>query len=163
MGTAAFDQIGREIPHLRRYAKSLTHDPDRAEDLVQDVLVRGMARIDGFRPNSNLRTWMFAIMYNLFIDQCRQSKRRGVHVPVEDWMHRIEQPAAQMWNSALGDLANGFDKLNESEQAVLFLVGFEGLKYEEAAKSLGIAVGTVKSRLSRARATLRGSHIGYPH
>lgn len=163
MYTVSNEVLREEIPHLRRYARSLTHDIDRADDLVQDVLERGISRIESFHSGSNLRTWMFAIMHNLYIDQCRRDKRCGIHLPVEDWMDLIEQPAAQIWNSALDDFAKGFEKLKKTEQTVLFLVGLEGLKYEEAADRLGIAVGTVKSRLSRARASLRVCHQEFPH
>lgn len=163
MNSVSSELLGDEIPHLRRYAQSLTKDMDRADDLVQDVLERGMSRLESFHPDGNLRAWMFAIMHNLYVDQCRRDKRRGVHLSVEDLVDLIEQPATQVWKSALDDFVEDFGKLKKSEQSVLFLVGLEGLKYEEAADQLGIAIGTVKSRLSRARAALRGGYRGYAH
>lgn len=163
MDAATLDRLKDEIPHLRRYARSLTHDVDHADDLVQDVLERGLLRIDRFRKGTNLRSWMFAIMHNMHIDQCRKSRRHGVHVPMEDWMDQVAQPAPQLWSSAFSDFLDGVGRLKKSERAVLLLVGLHGFKHEEAADRLGIAVGTVKSRLFRARAALRDRDIGMLH
>ncbi|GER00126.1 DNA-directed RNA polymerase sigma-70 factor [Iodidimonas gelatinilytica] len=155
MEDAIFDQMKREIPHLRRYARFLTRDLDQAEDLVQDALERAITRVDRFREGSNLRSWMFTIMHNLHIDGCRSTKRRGVHIPMEDWTEGVSHPAPQPWNMEAREFVRDFDRLSQSEQNVVMMVGVHGFKYEEAAQRLGLAVGTVKSRLFRARLSLR--------
>ncbi|WP_281302009.1 MULTISPECIES: sigma-70 family RNA polymerase sigma factor [unclassified Iodidimonas] len=155
MKHAILEQIKHEIPHLRRYARSLTRDLDQADDLLQDSLERAISRQDFFREGSNLRSWMFTIMHNMHIDQCRSLRRRGVHIPMEEWGEGMSHPAPQPWTVELEEFSRSFDRLSEPEQSVVLLVGVCGYKYHEAADHLGLAVGTVKSRLFRARDSLR--------
>jgi len=155
MSRAIFGEMESQIPHLRRYARALTRDPEAADDLVQDALERAIARIDKFQEGTDLRSWMFTIMHNLHIDRCRRRQRRGIHVPLEEWSADADQPAHQPARIALRELDSHFDRLGANEEAVMRLVGLRGLKYEEAAAVLGVAVGTVKSRLFRARESLK--------
>lgn len=160
MNRAIFATMEEQIPHLRRYARSLTRDADRADDLVQDALERAISRIDKFKEGTNLRSWMFTIMHNVFIDQCRRTQRRGVQVPLEEWTSGNSQNASQDLTLEVRDVEQNLGHLRPSEREVIELVTLQGLKYEDAAARLEVAVGTVKSRLFRARENLKEMH-GY--
>lgn len=150
------DELQRTLPHLRRYARSLTRDDTQADDLVQDTLERAITRRHRFRKGSNLRSWAFTLMHNLYIDGCRRTRRRQAVSFDETQSRAMESaPANQLWALQLRDFSNCFRRLRSDEQEVLLLVGVRGLPYEEAARELGIALGTVKSRLFRARMHLR--------
>ncbi|MGK2741131.1 sigma-70 family RNA polymerase sigma factor [Tepidicaulis sp. LMO-SS28] len=155
MNTFGLDALETEIPHLRRYARALTRDASRADDLVQDCLERGISRSQQFTAGTNLRSWLFTIMHNVHIDNCRKQKRRGETVPVEDWQSGMAVEARQDWIMELRDFLNCFNQLKADERHILKLIAIDGLQYEEVAERLGIATGTVKSRLFRARRKLR--------
>ena len=136
------------IPPLRRYARALMKDRAAADDLVQDCLERAITRWHQRRADGNARTWIFTIMHNLAINRFRQTVFRGKHLPLDD--------AA---DAALGRPASQEDQMRYSEvldkvRAVLLLVAVEDLSYAEAARVLDIPIGTVMSRLSRARERL---------
>lgn len=152
------------IPALRRYARALARDADRADDLVQDCLERAVARFTQFRPGTNLRTWLFTILHNLHCDGMRRQSRRGIHVPIDDWMDNAKSPAEQPRVMQLRDFRRAFSSLHESDQQILLLIGLEGFTYEQASDVLNVAVGTVKSRLFRARERLRAleTEMGQP-
>lgn len=147
--------IEEHIPALRRYARALVRDSDRADDLVQDCLERGISRFGQFQPGTNLRTWLFTILHNLHCDNMRRQNRRGVHLPIDDWMETAQTGAEQPRAMNLRDFRRTFRGLQESDQQILMLIGVEGFTYEEAAEVLDVAVGTVKSRLFRARDRLK--------
>jgi RNA polymerase sigma-70 factor (ECF subfamily) len=142
------------IPHLRRYARALTGNETAAEDLVQDTLERAWTRIMLWRPNSNIRAWLFTIMHNIYVNQLKAAARARSQKdnPLEA---NPEVPAAQENWLELRDLSNALQRLPYEQREVLLLVGLEQLSYEEAAKVLRIPVGTVMSRLSRGREQLR--------
>ncbi len=153
------DVIGLLGP-LRRYARSLARDESQAEDLVQDTLVRAYERRGSFRPGGNLRGWLLSILHNTFIDHRRR------HVAE---FRRLEQAAAladtvvppeQESRLRLQQVQAAFTSLPDEQRAALHLVAIEGLSYQEAANALKIPVGTLMSRLGRARATLRGFEAG---
>jgi RNA polymerase sigma-70 factor (ECF subfamily) len=151
---ALLDRLKDEIPHLRRFARSLTHEADRAEDLVQDCLERAIEKMDQFHPGTDLRSWLFAILKNSFIDKKRALARRGIQVSLEDWSsaasHRPEQPDRLEFRAVL----DAMDALRREERDVIDYVVFEGLRYREVSDRLHVAIGTVKSRLARARHSL---------
>jgi RNA polymerase sigma-70 factor (ECF subfamily) len=147
--------IEEHIPALRRYARSLVREGDGADDLVQDCLERAISRFDQFQPGTNLRTWLFTILHNLHCDGLRRASRRGVHVPIDEWMDNAKSMAEQPRVMHLRDFRRAFRTLQPSDQQILLLIGVEGFTYEEAADVLDVAVGTVKSRLFRARERLR--------
>lgn len=151
--------IEQEIPSLERYARSLTRDPDSAEDLVQESLLRAVSRIHQFQPGTNLRAWLFTILRNLYSDAMRRKQRQGPTVPIEEWDSRVKSPAEQPRALEFRDFRRAFFRLPAVDQEILLLVGVEGLSYEEAAESLDVALGTVKSRLFRARERLRQSEL----
>jgi len=149
-------ELGVHIASLRRYARSLLRgDPSEAEDLVQESLARALSRADQFKPGTNLRAWLFTIMHNVHVNQIRQKVSRPVEVPVEDVEQRLVSPPRQESRVELRQMSRALDELPEEQRQVLLLVALEGLKYDEVAEALGIPIGTVMSRLSRAREAVR--------
>ncbi|MBM6581118.1 sigma-70 family RNA polymerase sigma factor [Microvirga sp. BT689] len=144
-----------QIPALRRYAWALLRDHEAADDLVQDTLERAISRWSQRRREGDLRAWLFTIQRNLFLNGVRQRKTRGTQVG-EEALNDIQAPGASPESQAgLHDILVGLDVLSEEQRSLLLLVGVEDLSYEQAAQALGIPLGTVMSRLSRARARLR--------
>ncbi|MGG7519364.1 sigma-70 family RNA polymerase sigma factor [Allorhizobium undicola] len=150
----SFDVIG-QLGALRRYALSLVRDRDDAEDLVNDALVNAYERQASFRRDGNLRGWLFAILHNTHIDRLRRKKRLARH---ENGVADLPEPASEPGQEhvvRLADVRRAFASLPEEQRLALHLVAIEEFSYEEAAAVLGIPVGTLMSRLSRARARLR--------
>ena len=137
------------IPRLRRYARALTGDRGRADDLVQDTLERALAKIHLWRPGSDLRAWMFTIMHNVFINQVRASSSAVVSA-LDDETAQPAIRATQSDRLEVMDLQVALS-LADEQREVLLLVGLEQMSYVEAAGVLNIPIGTVMSRLSRAR------------
>lgn len=146
--------IVAEIPRLRRYARALTGDPAAADDLVQDCLERAWGRFHMWRRGSNLRAWMFTIMHNLHANAVRKAKTRGPTYPLEE--ARAATAPRQEDAVAIRGLARALAQLPEEQRQVVLLVGLEEMTYAEAARVLGVPIGTVMSRLSRGRERLRG-------
>ena len=139
------------IPRLRRYARALLRDVSRADDLVQDTLERALDKLALFRRGSDLRAWLFTIMHNVHVNQIRTASNRAVMVEYDD----AEMGRAQTDDpTALRDLANALEQLAPEHREVLVLVGVEQMTYGETAGVLGVPIGTVMSRLSRARERL---------
>jgi RNA polymerase sigma-70 factor (ECF subfamily) len=151
--------IEAEIPYLRRYARALTGGQDAADDLVQDALERAIARFDQFRPGTNLRAWLFTILHHMRCDQHRRVLRRPMEIPIEDAAHQVCTRASQADALHLQDFKRAFERLSEPHREVLALIGIEGLDYQRAAAILGVEVGTVKSRVFRARESLRHEQL----
>ncbi len=147
--------VSDHIPNLRRYARVLVRDAVHAEDLVQDCLERAISREHLWRQGTNLRAWLFTILHNLYINQYLRHGSVGTVVPLLEEHALVSCPARQFHSVTLADLARAFDDLPKQEQQVVLLVGLEGMQYEDAAEALGVPMGTVKSRLSRARRRLR--------
>ena len=144
------------IPSLRRYARVLTGDAWTADDLVQDTLERACSKWRLWVAGSDLRAWLFTLMHNIFINQTRRSMRQaaaGVTVNVDDVEGEMAAPEAGTAQAL--DLQRCLLRLPEDQRVVLLLVSLEDLSYEEVAKITGVPVGTVMSRLSRARSRLR--------
>ncbi len=144
-----------EIPRLRRYARALTRDGSRADDLVQSCLVRAVAKQHLWQPGTDLRAWLFTILHNQHVNDIRRSVREGITVPVEDMAPVLTSPSNAGASLQLRDLERAIARLPEEQRQVILLVGLEGMRYEEVAKILGIPIGTVRSRLSRGRDMLR--------
>jgi RNA polymerase sigma-70 factor (ECF subfamily) len=147
--------IEAEIPRLRRYARYLVGDVDRADDLVQECLVRAVAKIDSWAEGTNLRAWLFVILRNCHINEIRHTQRATVDGDLDDDHPALAMPASQEAHVALLEVRDAYLGLGKEHREILLLVAMEGLPYEEAAAILDIAVGTVRSRLSRARQALR--------
>ena len=141
------------IPNLRAFAKSLCGNAATADDLVQDTLVKAWNGIASFQDGSNLRAWLFTILRNTYFSDLRKRSRE-----VEDvdgaMAEKVSVLPSQDSHMHLLDFRHAFDELSDDQKEVLVLVGAEGFSYEEAAEICGCPVGTVKSRVNRARAAL---------
>ena len=149
------DEIEGSVPALRRYARALTRNADRADDLVQDCLERAIRKRGLWAPTGPLQAWLFKILLNLHRNEARHQRRRGDHVPLDSLLVEPAIPAPQPGRIALAEMSRAVDALPEEQRQALLLVVIGGASYEDAAISLGIPAGTLMSRLSRARAALR--------
>lgn len=152
--------VEAEIPRLRRFARYLTRDVDRADDLVQDCLTRAVAKIDSWSPGTNLRAWLFVILRNCHINEIRRGQRARAMGEMSSDYDMVPTPASQEAHISLLEVRDAYLNLSEEHREVLLLVAIEGLRYEEAATVLEVAVGTIRSRLSRARQALRDALEG---
>lgn len=142
------------IPDLRRYARSLTGDAWAADDLVQDTLERACERFQLWAAGSDLRAWLFTLMHNLFIDGARRAMRQqGQRVDLDDVAGDLAAPAEAPERTL--DLQRCLLRLPPEQREVLLLVTLQDLRYEDVARITGVPMGTVMSRLSRARSRLR--------
>ena len=144
-----------EIPRLRRYARALTRNLTAADDLVQNALVRAVAKQHLWQPGTDLRAWLFTILHNQHVNDVRRSVREGTSVQIDDTAPLFAVEANAMDVLQLRDLEAALGKLAAEQRQVILLVGLEGMSYEEVAAVLGIPIGTVRSRLSRGRDQLR--------
>jgi RNA polymerase sigma-70 factor, ECF subfamily len=153
--TDKVEAVLREVPRLRRYAVALLADRARADDLVQDTLERALGRLHLWQSGTDMRRWLFTIMHNLHVNAVRRSIRRGTETTLEDAEDRLVQAPSQMDSVAVRDLGRALQILPTEQAEVLILVALEGMAYREVAQVLDIPLGTVMSRLSRARQALR--------
>lgn len=144
-----------QIPALRRYAFALTRDHHLADDLVQDCLERAVGRWYLRRPDGDVRAWLFAILHNLFVSGLRHGRGRFRHESLDDDGAGPDVPGGQEGALLGRDILRAVGALPVDQRAVLLLVGVEGLSYEAASRVLGVPLGTVMSRLSRAREAVR--------
>lgn len=143
-----------QIPRLRRYARALTRDFSRADDLVQNCLTRAVAKQHLWQYGTDLRAWLFTILHHQHVNDVRRSIREGSHVMFEELPELTAQPDA-IAVLQLRDLEAALGKLQLEQRQVILLVGLEGMSYDEVANVLNVPVGTVRSRLSRGRHQLR--------
>src|SRR3982751_2862123 len=141
------------LPNLRAFAVSLTHNPDAADDLVQDTILRAWKNIDRFEVGTNLNAWLFTILRNAFLSQYRKT-RREVEDPDGSFAARLRVPPEQPAKCDVQDMLRALGKLPADQREALLLIVAEGLSYEDAAQVCGVAVGTIKSRVNRARERL---------
>lgn len=144
------------LPRLRRFALGLTRDGAQADDLVQSACEKAITRIDQWEPGTRLDSWMFRIIQTTHIDQIRGQKRRETYLEViEDHMDgSFDGERAAEANMTLDAVRRAIYNLPEEQRAVVMLVSVEGLSYKEAAETLEIPMGTLTSRLVRARSAL---------
>jgi RNA polymerase sigma-70 factor (ECF subfamily) len=153
--------IEAQIPGLRRFAYALLRgDREGADDLVQDALERALSHWHRRRIEGNLRGWLYTILYHRFLSHQNRLRRRGPHDALTDDTALPGIDGGQDAALEHRDLLRGFSSLPEEQQAVLLLIGVEDLSYEEAARVLGVPIGTVMSRLSRGRERLRRHMYG---
>lgn len=145
-------QVIEQLPGLRRYARVLTGDAWAADDLVQDTLERACSKWLLWRTGSNLRAWLFTLMHNLYLNQ-RRALPALAPLDIDEVQDLL--PGAPAPSDDALDLERCLQRLPADQRAVLLLVAMEDMSYEDAARILGIPVGTVMSRLSRARMRLR--------
>ena len=148
--------VEREIPRLRRYARALTRAADRADDLVQDTLLRALAKGHLWQPGTDIRAWLFTIMHNQYVNTVRRQARETATVDVEQVSSTLVATTDPTSSWQLRELDRALARLPDEQREVVLLVGLEGVAYDSAAQILGVPIGTVRSRLSRGRETLRG-------
>lgn len=141
------------LPMLRAFARSLSGNRDRADDLVQETVVRALANRDKFQEGTNLHAWLVTILRNQFYSEGRKRRRE---VEDSDGVHaaRLSEIAAQPGHLELDDFLRAMRLLPDEQREALILIGASGFSYEEASEICGVPVGTVKSRVSRARTRL---------
>jgi RNA polymerase sigma-70 factor, ECF subfamily len=147
------DSILATLPRLRAFAISLSGKVDRADDLVQETLVRALTNIDSFEPGTNLQAWLFTILRNQFRSEYRK-RRREVEDVDGRFSEKLTTPPEQHARMEFEELRRALTKLPADQREALILVGASGFSYEEVGQICGCAVGTIKSRVNRARARL---------
>lgn len=143
------------LPRLRRFALSLTASRHDADDLVQTAIERALSRLDQWQPGTRLDSWMYRIVQNLRIDQVRRDKSSPEQIALDEAAaaaHALDDPES---GAAMEQVLAAMQRLSEPHRTVLALVCVEGLRYAQAADVLGVSIGTVMSRLSRARKRLQ--------
>ena len=148
MGT----QVHRHVGSLRRYALVLTRNPDAAEDLVQDTLVKAIASAEKWEPGTDLRVWLFRILHNTHVSEIRRRQVRERAAP--DMPEPVSRPDPTL-RIEVRQVLDALGTLPEDQRRPIVLVALEGMSYAEAAEALGIPAGTLYSRLGRGRAALR--------
>ncbi len=147
------DLLLAEIPSLRAFALSLSGNSDRADDLVQDTLMKAWANGSSFMEGTNMRAWLFTIMRNTFFSQYRKARREVQDVEGEAAARLVSMPD-QLAHLDFADFRSHLERLPPDQREALVLIGASGFSYEEAAEICGCAVGTIKSRVNRARRRL---------
>ena len=153
LNPALRDQMLAAVPSLRAFAISLSGNIDRADDLVQETLLRAIANIDSFQPGTNMPAWLFTILRNLFRSEYRK-RRREVEDTDGSYADSLKSHPEQNSRLEFKEFRTALDKLPPDQREALILVGASGFSYEEAAAICECAVGTIKSRVNRARTRL---------
>ena len=148
-------RLEREVPRLRRYARALTRNAVRADDLVQETLVRALHKEHLWQPGTDLRAWLFTIMHNQNVNEIRRAIRDDATVDLENCSAILTATTDPTASRQLCELDHALAQLPEEQRQVILLVGLEGMSYEQAAAILDVPIGTIRSRLSRGRESLR--------
>lgn len=151
--TSLQNELARLVPNLRAFARSLCGNADQADDLVQETLVKAWRSRDSFAEGSNLKAWLFTILRNTFLSE-RRKRKFEVHDTDGKLAMQLSVKGEQSGHMDLLDFAEAFATLPAEQREALILVGAEGFAYEDAALMCGCAVGTIKSRVNRARVKL---------
>ncbi len=147
------DEVVGLIPALRAFAWSLSRNGSDADDLVQDTLIKAWSNREKFEPGTNLRAWLFTILRNTYYTSMLR-RRREVRDEMGEYASTLTSAPTQDWTVAMRSLQLALQQLPDEHREALILVGAAGLSYEEAAEICGCALGTIKSRVNRARARL---------
>ncbi|MEC7762535.1 MAG: sigma-70 family RNA polymerase sigma factor [Pseudomonadota bacterium] len=147
--------IAGHMPELRRFAMALTREPSERDDLVQDTILRALEKRDRLRDPGGLKSWLFQIMQNRFIDLRRATRSRAVREAQLQWTGDDHSPAKQDHVVRLGQIRRAFDRLPPEQKRALELVALDGMTCRAAADRLEVPLGTLLSRLARAREALR--------
>ena len=153
MDSSTRDSLLKTIPHLRAFAISLTGNPESADDLVQETLTRGLAHIERFEPGTNLQAWLFTILRNQFYTTYRK-RRRETEDPDGVLAGKLAVNPSQHARLDYEDMRTALANLAPRQREAILLIGAEGLTYEEAARVCQTSIGTIKSRVNRARTRL---------
>jgi RNA polymerase sigma factor (sigma-70 family) len=152
------EELPAYVAGLRRYALALTGNGWEAEDLVQETLTRAIAGAASFRREGNLRGWLFSIMHNAFVSSLRS--RRTVERELNDDLTEVGQAPTQLERLEVRDVLAALARLPEGQRAALVLIALEDFSYRDAARVLGVPLGTLMSRLARGREALRRAMDG---
>ena len=147
--------LEEQIPRLRRYARALTRNFERADDLVQDTLIRALTKQHLWQAGTNLRAWLFTLMHNQNINTARHSIRENQMIDVETMSNVLAATTDPTASRQLCELDRALSQLTQEQRQTILLVGLEEFSYMETAAILNVPVGTVRSRLSRGRDHLR--------
>ncbi|HEX2581346.1 MAG TPA: sigma-70 family RNA polymerase sigma factor [Dongiaceae bacterium] len=157
----AYSLVTDEIPRLKRYAMFLTRDSERSEDLIQDTLVRAMTHIEKWQPGTNMRSWLMTILHNTFINDVKRHRPLLTRDGNCDYSRVVD--GNQELAHQLRDVQRAFDHLSSHHREIIWMICVEQRGYSEVAAALNIPVGTVRSRLCRAREHIRQwASIGSP-
>ncbi len=143
-------ELIRHMPNLRAFAISLCGSAERADDYVQEALMKAWSNLDSYRPGTNMRAWLFTILRNAYYSELRK-RRREVEDADDAMASRLASLPEQHGHMDMRDFRRALASLPEDQREALILIGASGFSYEEAAEICGCAVGTVKSRVNRAR------------
>jgi RNA polymerase sigma-70 factor, ECF subfamily len=147
--------LENELPRLRRYARALTRNGTKADDLVQDTLTRAIQKEHLWEPGTDLRAWLFTIMHNQSVNQLRHTMRENATVDLHAYSHALVARTDPTASRQLREVERALAELPQEQHQVILLVGLEDMSYEDAASILNIPVGTVRSRPSRGPESLR--------
>jgi RNA polymerase sigma-70 factor (ECF subfamily) len=143
------------LPNLRRYARSLTHDAVDADDLVQDCLARALGKLHLWKVGTDLRAWLFRILHNEYVSQIRRAARQGTAVDWSEYESTLTCAPGQIEHLEIRDLVRALTSLPEEQRTVVLMIGLAKGDYYEVASACKVPVGTIRSRLSRGRKTIR--------
>lgn len=162
LSPALREQMVALLPRLRRFARSLTANDDAGDDLVQQTIERALSNIANFREGTRLDSWMYRIAQNLWIDRKRSERTRGVSVPVEEAFDVQSEDGRQVVEARLTllETRRAIAELPEEQRSLVMMVLIDGMSYREASEIMDLPIGTVMSRLSRARSTLEARVYG---
>ncbi len=147
------DEIVEHLSAMRAFAMSLTRNSALADDMVQDALVKAWSKIDSYQPGTNMRAWLFTILRNTYYSHHRKARREVADVDGE-MAAALSQKPDHDGRLQMRDFNRAFEQLKDEQREALILVGAGGFSYEEAAQTCGVAIGTIKSRVNRARKQL---------
>lgn len=147
------DEIVEHLSAMRAFAMSLTRNSALADDMVQDALVKAWSKIDSYQPGTNMRAWLFTILRNTYYSHHRKARREVADVDGE-MAAALSQKPDHDGRLQMRDFNQAFEQLKDEQREALILVGAGGFSYEEAAQTCGVAIGTIKSRVNRARKQL---------
>lgn len=150
-----YQDIEKFIPHLRRYAGAIAYNREAADDLVQDSLLMALKKSHLYRPGTNLRAWLFTIMHNQHVSGIRRSVRAGFPVDPDEAATALATKPNQETGPIMSAVAAALRNLPDEQRIPIESVALDGKSYEEVAEASGLALGTVKSRISRGRRRLR--------
>jgi len=146
-------EIVKLLPALRAFARTFHRDRDEADDLVQETLSKGLSNMHQFRPGTSMKSWLFTIMRNTFYTQIKRSQREAPGA-ADCISAKPSTNPTQEWSARGKEIAAALERLPQEQREIVMLVGVLGQSYEEASEICGCAMGTVKSRLNRARLRL---------
>ena len=143
------------LPNLRRFARSLTHDAVDADDLVQECLARALGKLQLWKVGTDLRAWLFRILHNEYVSQIRRAARQGTAVDWSEYESTLTCAPGQIEHLEIRDLVRALTSLPEEQRTAVLMIGLAKGDYYEVASACKVPVGTIRSRLSRGRKTLR--------